>query len=94
MPIFEYKGTTRDGKNTKGVVDAENLRAARLKLKKDGIFVSDISDKKKTGTQKKSGLKIRSGSVPVKDLALMTRQLATLVKANIPLVDALTAISE
>lgn len=94
MPIFEYKGTTRDGKNTKGVVDAENLRAARLKLKKDGVFVSSIEDKKKNAVQKKSGLKIRSGSVPVKDMALMTRQLATLIKANIPLVDALTAISE
>jgi len=94
MPIFEYKGTTRDGRDTKGVVDAENLRAARLKLKKDGIFVSAIEDKKKSSTQKKSAIKIRSGSVPVKDLALMTRQLATLIKANIPLVDALTAISE
>jgi general secretion pathway protein F len=94
MPIFEYKGTTRDGKNTKGVVDAENLRAARLKLKKDGVFVSSIEDKKRQAVQKKSGLKIRSGSVPVKDMALMTRQLATLIKANIPLVDALAAISE
>ena len=94
MPIFEYKGITREGKNTKGIVDAENLRAARLKLKKDGIFVSSIEDKKKHNTQKKSGLKIRSGTVPVKDMALMTRQLATLIKANIPLVDALTAISE
>jgi general secretion pathway protein F len=35
MPIFEYKGLTRDGKNVKGVLDAENLRAARTKLKKD-----------------------------------------------------------
>lgn len=94
MPIFEYKGITRDGKNTKGIVDSENLRAARLKLKKDGIFVISIEDKKKTANKKKSAMKIRSGSVPVKDLSLMTRQLATLIKANIPLVDALTAVSE
>ena len=94
MPIFEYKGINREGKEKSGIVDAENLRAARLKLKKDGIYVSSISDKKKAAGQKKSGIKIRSGSVPVKDLALMTRQLATLIKANIPLVDALTAISE
>ena len=40
MPIFEYKGLTRDGKNTKGVLDSENLRAARIKLKKDGIISS------------------------------------------------------
>lgn len=60
MPIFEYKGTTRDGRDTKGVVDAENLRAARLKLKKDGIFVSAIADKKKR--------------VPKKDLQLKSEQ--------------------
>lgn len=94
MPIFEYRGTTKDGKDTKGVVDAENLRAARIKLKKDGVFVSSIADKKKSVQKKSSSIKIRSGSVPVQDMALMTRQLATLIKANIPLVDALTAISE
>lgn len=93
MPIFEYKGLTRDGKNVKGVVDSDNLRAARLKLKKDGVFVVDIKDKKKASAKKKSGPR-STQKVAVKELALMTRQLATLIKANIPLVDALTAISE
>lgn len=93
MPIFEYKGLLRDGKNTKGIIDAENLRAARVKLKKDGIFVVAINDKKKAETKKKSFSR-STGSVPVKDLALMTRQIATLIKANIPLVDTLTAVSE
>lgn len=94
MPIFEYKGLTREGKNTKGIVDAENMRAARQKLKKDGIFVVGIEDKKKVASKKNASSSRRTGSVPVKDLALMTRQLATLIKANIPLVDTLTAISE
>jgi general secretion pathway protein F len=95
MPIFEYKGLTKDGKNTKGTIDSENIRAARIKLKKDGIFVVDIKDKKKnaegTGAKKKSGSK---KSVSIKELSLMTRQLATLIKANIPLVDSLQAVSE
>lgn len=95
MPIFEYRGLTKAGKNVKGNVDADNLRSARVKLKKDGIFVVDIRDKKKaseSSTKKKRGGK--TGAVSVADLALMTRQLATLIKANIPLVDALTAVSE
>ncbi len=92
MPIFEYKGLTKDGKTVKGNLDSENLRTARLKLKKDGVFVVDIKDRKKS-TTKKSNSK-PTGSVNVKELSLMTRQLATLIKANIPLVDALTAISE
>ncbi|MBC7464979.1 MAG: type II secretion system F family protein [Bdellovibrio sp.] len=94
MPIFEYKGLTKDGKNTKGTIDSENLRAARMKLKKDGVFVVSIADKKKSSTAKKTSARGRSGSVPVKDLALMTRQLATLIKANVPLVETLSAVAE
>ncbi len=92
MPIFEYKGLTKNGKSVKGNLDSENLRTARLKLKKDGVFVVDIKDRKKTAARKSNSKP--SGSVNVKELSLMTRQLATLIKANIPLVDALTAISE
>jgi general secretion pathway protein F len=93
MPIFEYRGLNRQGGNVKGVIDSENLRAARAKLKKDGIFVVDIRDKKKaqaSSTKKKP----RGTRVPVKDISLMTRQLATLIKANIPLVEALSAVAE
>jgi len=95
MPVFEYKGLTRDGKSTKGIIDADNQRTARTKLKKDGIFVTDLVDKKKgtSAAAKKKGPS-KTKSVPVKDLSLMTRQLATLIKANIPLVDALQAVSE
>lgn len=93
MPIFEYKGLTRQGKNIKGVIDAENLRAARTKLKKENVFVVEIRDKKKVDTKKSKGPR-QTKRVSVKDLALMTRQLATLIKANIPLVDALLAVSE
>ncbi|AHI05597.1 general secretion pathway protein F [Bdellovibrio bacteriovorus W] len=94
MPIFEYKGLTRDGKNVKGIIDSENMRAARAKLKKDNIFVVDIRDKKKGDSKKAKGAPRSTKNVGVKELSLMTRQLATLIKANIPLVDALTAVSE
>jgi general secretion pathway protein F len=93
MPIFEYRGLSKDGKNVKGTLDAENLRAARTRLKKDRIFVVDIKDKKKSTVDKRkkgSG----GGKVGVQDLSLMTRQLAVLVRANIPLVDSLFAVSE
>ena len=95
MPIFEYKGLARDGKNKRGIIDAENMRAARARLKKDNIFVVDIRDKKKQDPKKSKPNDPKKGKkVGVKDLSLMTRQLATLIKANIPLVDALTAVSE
>jgi general secretion pathway protein F len=92
MPIFEYKGLSKEGKNVKGTLDAENLRAARARLKKDRIFVVDIKDKKKTTVDKRK--KGNTGKVGVQDLSLMTRQLAVLQRANIPLVDCLFAVSE
>lgn len=93
MPIFEYKGINKQGRTVKGQTDAENIRAARLKLKREGIFASDIKDKTKK--------KVRGGTsggsnakVSIQDLSQTTRQLATLLKASIPLVDALGAVSE
>lgn len=93
MPIYEYKGLTKAGKNVKGTVDADNLRGARVKLKKDGVFVVDLVDKTKRLKKKKSGNPNTKG-VNVNDMSNMTRQLASLIKASIPLVDALGACSD
>lgn len=95
MPIYEYKGLTKAGKNVKGTVDAESLRSARVKLKKDGVYVVDLADKTKRQRKKtsKSGSTQNKG-VNVNDMSNMTRQLASLIKANIPLVDALGACSD
>jgi len=95
MPLFEYRGLNKAGSNVRGTVDADNQRTAKAKLKKDGIFVTDLKDKSKAATVKKAKGKAPSQrSVKVSDLSMMTRQLATLLRANIPLVDALNAVSE
>jgi general secretion pathway protein F len=91
MPGFEYKGLSTAGKNVKGSLEAENIKAARTRLKREGIYVIDIKDKKTEAERRSRSINFGSG-VSVQDLALMTRQLATLVKAQIPLVDALSAL--
>lgn len=93
MPLFEYKGLTQTGKNKSGVIDSENIKMARSKLKKEGVFVTDIKNKIKASSKKNASPLFQKG-VPIKDLALMTRQLAVLIKSQIPLVDALAAVSE
>lgn len=94
MPIYEYKGLTKEGKNLRGTVDADNLRSAKLKLKKNKIFVVEIKDKSKVNAKNRSKQSSFAGKVNIQDLSMMTRQLSTLLKASIPLVDALTAVSE
>lgn len=94
MPVFEYRGIDKAGKTVRGIVDSDNQRTARLKLKRDGIFITELSNKQRAQVKKTSTKSATSSKVSVEDLSSMTRQLATLVKANIPLVESLSAISE
>lgn len=94
MPIFEYRGLNRQGRNIRGTLDADNIRTARAKLKKDGVYVVDLKDKTKASKAANRGKPASSRSVNITDLSMMTRQLATLLKANIPLVDTLAAVAE
>lgn len=94
MPVYEYKGVNRAGTKVKGIIDADNQRNARLKLKKDGVYVMTLADKMKAQQKKKSASGSTSGRVSVDEISNMTRQLSSLVKANIPLVDCLSAVSD
>ena len=58
MPIFEYRGLSKKGDNVKGIIDADNVRNAKIKLKKDGVFVTDIKDKKKTADLEAAGFTV------------------------------------
>ncbi len=102
MAVFEYKGLNAAGKNITGLKEAESAKALRVLLRKDGIFLTDVlgqSDGKsgKPGKAAAGGgdvnfRKLAGGSVNTDDIAVMTRQLATLLKAGVSLVDALTAM--
>lgn len=93
MPLFEYKGITQGGKTVRATIDADNIRNARAKLKKEGIFVVELRDKAKAKQAARKKIST-SGGVSVQDRAAMTRQLATLLKANIPLVESLGAVAD
>lgn len=93
MPIYSYKGMDRSGKEIKNSINIESIVAAKQKIKSMGIMLIDIKEQKAQGTSGGgslfSGL---TGSVSVEDLAMMTRQLATLIKAKIQIVEALSAL--
>jgi general secretion pathway protein F len=95
MPTFEYTGTDRVGTAVRNTVDAESIKAAKQKLKKAGVVLLSISEKSAAGKGRLATLfptLSGAGSVNLRTLAITTRQFASLIKANIPLVEALAAL--
>ena len=92
MPNYDYTGADKRGKKVKGTMEADSPKMLRQILKQRGIYVTQI------GTGRKAGQSILSAEVDFaeifekitpQDISIFTRQLATLVKARIPLADAL-----
>jgi general secretion pathway protein F len=98
VPIFEYKAIDGANKVKKGIIDADTPRDARLKLKKERLFVTDIQE---SGGKRKAAIRIRGVTgvdAPNKQrneqVAAVTRQMASLLQAGIPLAEALRMIIE
>ena len=92
MPVFEYRGLTAEGKDTRGFIDAENLQSAKTKLKKSGVFPVSISEEtKKKAEGEPSAVRSILRRVKKTEISIFTRQLTTLLTAGLPLMEALSA---
>ena len=104
MPVFEYKGfLDSNGKPTKGIKDADSIKALRALLKKEGVLATEVKESGQSAKKGKDGAEKGSllsrevefsflQRVSIEDLALATRQLATLLQAGVPMVDSLSAL--
>ncbi|MFQ5697480.1 MAG: type II secretion system F family protein [Myxococcota bacterium] len=97
MPVFEYRGVTAGNRSARGWVDAESPRLARQKLRAEGIYPTDLREGRVRSrlSDALDRLKLpQLRRVPDLELALFSRQLATLVAAGLPLVEALGALTD
>ncbi len=98
MALYEFQGLTEAGKTVKGMREADSQKALRELLRKEGVFLTAVHAGAAQGgrggkdAQESGGRQFFVGSVKTGDIAIMTRQLATLVGASIPLVEALAAL--
>ena len=95
MPVYEYSALSVKGKRLKGIIDADSIISARQKLRERSIFPTDLSET--TTRQREEGhTKISLGrlfkKVGLREISIMTRQLATLLGAGLPLVPSLTVL--
>jgi general secretion pathway protein F len=93
MGAFEYTAVDGTGRQRRGVLDGDTARQVRQTLRDRGLIPVDVSEvvEKKGGSRR--GFSLRRGISPM-DLALVTRQLATLVRSSMPLEESLLAISQ
>ena len=96
MAVYAFKGVDARGKSIKGVRDADNAKALRTVLKRDGILATEILEQSEAA--KKAARDIDLGRmfrrVSQADVAIATRQLSVLIRSGVPLVEALSALIE
>ncbi len=96
MPVFEYTALDRRGKQVSGVLDADSPTGARTRLRATGVYPVSLKEVGAVAAGADSGSVLlhrltRKRVKPI-EVALMTRQLATLLGAGFPLVPALDAL--
>jgi general secretion pathway protein F len=105
MPMYAFKGVAPSGKAIAGVREAESPKVLRQILRKDGVHVMSFElsrggklakeqNAKKGGLSRDVDLGGLLGGVKKTEIAAFTRQMATLIKAGIPLADTLGALVE
>ena len=85
---FVWEGTDKQGRKSKGEISSTTPAIAKAELRKQGIVATKV--KKKSTSLSFSG----GGSVKPADIALFTRQMATMMRAGVPLVQAFDIVAD
>ena len=95
MPVYEYTALDTKGKTVSGIIDAEGSVAARQKLRAGGNFpvtIAEVSDAPAKKTSSPVSQLSFFNRIKPAEIAMLTRQLATLVGAGFPLVNAIDTL--
>lgn len=100
MAAFTYQALNAEGKKVKGVMEGDSARQIRQLLREKGFKPLEVNASVETQKQQESGKaltfsqRFKSVRLNTGELALFTRQLATLVQSNLPLDEALQAVAD
>src|SRR5688572_28096916 len=96
MSAFEYTALEiSSGRERKGVIEGDTARQVRQQLREQQLLPVSVSEVTDTEAKRQKHFHFgRSRGISPTDLALLTRQLATLVRAGLPLEESLLAVSQ
>lgn len=94
MAVYEWRGINAAGRETRGMRDADNVKVLRVLLKKEGILLTQALEESKAKVA--NAREIDFGRffrrVSTLDIAMATRQFATLLRSGVPLVESMSAL--
>jgi type IV pilus assembly protein PilC len=91
MPVYQYKARDRQGRLVEATIEAEDLRTAARLLRDRGLFVAEIKEPGR-GLQAEVRLPALERGPGLKDLAIFSRQLATMIGAGLTLLQSLAIL--
>jgi len=98
VAVYEYKGLSAGGKATNGIIDADSAKVARARLRKQGVFPTDVREQSDGSATSGSGLNVEIDFskyfqfITAGDISLLTMQMSTLIGASVPMGETLTAL--
>jgi general secretion pathway protein F len=93
MGAYEYTALDGGGKERRGVIEGDTPKHVRSLLRERELLPVNVTEVSQKESRRHTGFTLRRG-VSASDLSLLTRQLATLVRAGLPLEEALLATSQ
>jgi general secretion pathway protein F len=96
VAVFQWHGIDARGRDVKGIRDADNARLLRAMLRKEGVLATAIEEEglARTRTRRELDFGQYFQRISIGQVALITRQLATLLRSGVPLVESLSAMIE
>lgn len=94
MQTFNYKAIDKNGKDKSGVLQAENAKQARQKLREMGLVVSHIESEKERKANTSRNVSFRKKAISSLELSLITRQLSILLNSGMSVEQSLAALAD
>src|SRR3990172_7064712 len=94
MPEFTYRVRDPQGRSVTGVMDRDSQAAVIGALRQQGLVPISVEERKQAGLQVEIKIPGLSGRIKLKDIAVSSSQLATVINPRLPLLRAATVLAE
>lgn len=94
MAAFAYKAMDANGKSKSGVLEGDNARQIRQQIREQGLIPLELEQVAEQEKKNQASFSLFKAKISASELALLTRQMATLIESALPIEEALLAVAE